>query len=357
MKIDQIKAAYGHVIVKVDDPMVTNINHGKLILKFDPTYDMYRNVKIAAEVVSPAAKLPKTPFFTINPGFPKPMLPIQSYGNYPTSFTYTYVKTDMQPNQVEAGDLAYFHYLTLHENNYLGKDEKGMEYYKCSYDNIFCVFKGHLTKTRAVKEWKHYCYDKNPTMTNGYILVEPYWGTGFVEVEIDEIGHNLKPTGEKRSIKVNMSPSGIIYDVYNKPIYGHGTIRHIGCKINDMDYGIAEGDQVIYLHGSEFKNKIEGKEYYIMKQWDVVAKTDHHKLIPVGDYVLMRSDRMEQSIVWTKKKKIPVTGKILAIGNRVNYLQPGDNVYYNHSSTWTVALSGYQGVVVRANQIWGKKCT
>ena len=149
-----------------------------------------------------------------------------------------------------------------------------------------------------------------------------------------------------------MTRTGIITDIDHKPMAMNGIVRHIGVPIANANYGFTANDKVIYLKGSEFKNNIEGKDYYVMKQWDVVAKIVGKQLIPVGDYVLLDAETPRKKIIWTPKEKKPVRGRIISIGNRVDQVVPGDKVYYNHSKSWAMTMEGHEGVICKANQIW-----
>jgi co-chaperonin GroES (HSP10) len=337
--LEKIKAGYGYVIVKVDEPMVETIRSGQMILQFNPTYDMYKNMKISAEVVSACAKLPNTPFFLKNGGFPVPMQRFAPDGSiYPTPYRSEYITTRDQENIVRVGETIYFKYLTLLDSNYIGVDEDGMKLYKCPYDQIFCT----ITSGEII-------------MANGYILVEPLWSEDFVEVEIPVLDGLVRDTGEKRKLKVQMTRSGIIFDIENKPIALQGTVRHKGVPIAGRDYGFNEGDKVLYLKGSEFKNKIEDEDYYVMKEWDVVAKIVDNLMYPVGEFVMMKPEWPKKGIIQLLEEKKPIRARVLEIGSLVTEVDPGDYVYYNHSKSWTMNAGEDRGVIFcKANQIWAK---
>ena len=108
-------------------------------------------------------------------------------------------------------------------------------------------------------------------MLNGYIAVEPAHDEGYEQVSVPEVTVYGNRTGQDRIMRVKQSGSGIIYDIDEKPIFRHGILRHRGIPNDGQEYNVGAGDKIIYTDFSEFKNTIEGKEYYIMKLWDILG--------------------------------------------------------------------------------------
>ena len=58
-----------------------------------------------------------------------------------------------------------------------------------------------------------------------------------------------------------------------------GVVRRRGANFGqDTRATIMERDIVLYSKGSEFKNKIEGKEVYLMRQWNIIARKEQYML-------------------------------------------------------------------------------
>ena len=152
-----MKSIVHDLIVKVSSRLVEEIDMGKTKLYLAADYDIYRNTKITAEGVSVPKSLKGVVLYSNNEGFPAYHGKKDAKGKYyPTNHQRSYTTMLDQPIEVKDGDTAYFHYLTLSDNNYLGKDEEGFELYRCGYDNLFCY----------VREGKIH-------MVNGWVAVTP----------------------------------------------------------------------------------------------------------------------------------------------------------------------------------------
>lgn len=147
--------------------------------------------------------------------------------------------------EVQVGDKIYFHYNTVHEENRI-RTEDGRKIYKVRYDQIFCsVRNGQIIPI------------------GGWVLMEPAW---------DEETQEIQLQGQEK-VRGKVSASGLVTELHDKPKPLEGIIANIGTQLKgDPELGVKNGDRVFFLPLSEFKNKIEGKEYYIMRQKDIIAK-------------------------------------------------------------------------------------
>jgi co-chaperonin GroES (HSP10) len=290
----KIKSSVVHeVIVKVDQRLVDEIKTGKTTLFKDPSYDVYKNTKICAEVVAVPVKLKGTVLYEEDPGFPQPQGRKDRMGNYTqTTHQRSFKTLEGTDIRVRVGDKIYFHYLTLTDQNYLGKDPDGMELYKCGYEQIFC----YVRDEEVVQDRDHKTIFTTLTMLNGWVAVKPYFDESYEPVEIPELDLMGNDTGKTRTLRVKQSESGIIYDMNEKPMYRHGEIWSLTMPSPDgKDYGLAAGDKIVYNHNMEFKNTIEGEDYYIMKLWNIVGKYVDNSLVPVGDRVLIDTLQLKES--------------------------------------------------------------
>ncbi len=135
-------------------------------------------------------------------------------------------KVSIKP-EVKAGDLAYFDYKSLLDVDrffYLdGELHSWVDYY-----DVFCVKRGDEL-----------------IMIGSHILVEPY---------------------------TEDSKYGQLLDPFAKESETIGTLAAIGSPLNGLDkIPAVKGDKLLFPSHCAFKNKIEGKEYYIMKQHQVLV--------------------------------------------------------------------------------------
>ena len=133
---------------------------------------------------------------------------------------------DWIKQELQVGDLAYFNYLTVQDDN-LVTDERDV--YLVDLEECFCfVRSGSLTAI------------------SNHVLVEPF-------VIEDKIGS--------------------IYVGVPKKSEEEGYVRHIGTPMKNQDeLGLIKGDMVRFHERNAFLNKIEDVEYYVMKQSDLLGK-------------------------------------------------------------------------------------
>lgn len=166
-----MRAPIHNLVIKVDKELKDEIQMGNQTLFLNGEYDLYRNKKIKAEVVSVPVKLNGVVLYADREGSPPYHGKKDRDGNYyPTPYQHSYTTMLNQPILVKEGDMVYFHYLTLSDHNFMGKDEEGMLYYLCPYDNLFC-----------------YIRDGKISMVNGWIAVSAYLDESYEDVEVDVV--------------------------------------------------------------------------------------------------------------------------------------------------------------------------
>lgn len=333
-----MKATMHSVIVKVDKRINDEISMGKTKLYLNGEYDLYKNIKICGEVVSSPKKLNGTVLYGKREGFPPYSGKKDKMGNYnPTPHQHEYVTMVDSPIETKSGDTVYFHYLTLSASTYLGRDDEGLELYRCAYDQIFCIVR-----------------EGEIRMVNGWVAVTPLQDDSYQEVEIDELDIFNRKIGT-RTERVKMNESGIIYDMNDEPIFRHGTLSMRGVAPDHKDYEVAVGDTLIYSDFSEFKNTIEGKEYYLMKLWDVVAVYKGVEILPIGDYVLLDATEAPQTklILPDKYNRKADTGGVLSVGTGVEDIQPLQTVHFHGSRAFYVPVGEKRLCFITYQNIWG----
>jgi co-chaperonin GroES (HSP10) len=142
--------------------------------------------------------------------------------------------------EVQVGDIIYFHYLTT-------SDETNCiygNYYKVPYYWIFCVVRG------------------------GNIL--PVGGWTLCEQVVEEEFNTVEVSGQK--VEAITSASGLVIGLNKKPSTKFARLSHIGKPLVGQDeLKISAGSMVIINKNANFKNTIEEKEYYTVRQSDILC--------------------------------------------------------------------------------------
>lgn len=310
--MSNLKIVCDYVLVKIDSEFNKYLGVGRddngneVQLLIDSRWRPEQHAKITAEVIAVPGYLSgkDNPYYEKYVGLPRPgtyrghdqilkqllMLPLKyqkkEEGKVPyRCFGWT---PKMQtsygiPVEVEVGDKSYFHYGSLiNEENYMYRDTDGRMVYKIHYSQLFCV----------VREGKI-------IMLNGNVLVDEYADDDFEDVEVGD--HSIRAKVKK----------GLVVQIGEKPKYLTGLLRYIGSPIGEETRKTcAPGELIMFRPSSEFKNTIEGHEYYVMKQWDIVAKVlrvekevdellsmyaqvEVNNLLPVGDYLLVEPEEVD----------------------------------------------------------------
>jgi co-chaperonin GroES (HSP10) len=159
--------------------------------------------------------------------------------------------SDIEPI-VEVGDKVYFHYNTVKPENRYEVD--GTVVYRLHYSQVFCVAR-----------WRPFIHRENLYIQDiipvgSHVLLEPVYPEG-VEVEvIDGVPVGVKKIGN------------IVIESNIQPYQDRGKIAHIGEPLaNQSELPYKTGDTVMLSKYSDFRNTIEGVEYYVVKQIDILG--------------------------------------------------------------------------------------
>jgi co-chaperonin GroES (HSP10) len=201
------------VVVEVGASMDDTVQFGNLKLHIDPEFNPTQYARIYGRVIAvPEGKAYNEESFEIE-------------------------------KEVQVGDLIYFHYLTT-------SDETNCiygNYYKVPYYWIFCVVR------------------------SGNILPIGSWT--LCETVVEEDFNTVKVGGQK--IEAITSASGLVIGINKKPSTKFARLSHIGRPLVGTDeLKIGKGALVILNKNSNFKNTIEGKEYYTVRQGDILCSKD-----------------------------------------------------------------------------------
>jgi co-chaperonin GroES (HSP10) len=161
-------------------------------------------------------------------------------------------------------------------------------------------------------------------MLNKNVLLTPYYDESYEEIEVANFRVKAKMKGD------------LAVSVKDEPEYMKGI--HNGVKVLYRPV-LDEGSK-----RQGFVNNIEGKEYFLMKEWDIVAQFD--PLVPVGDYELLVPQRTEsQGGVLFVNPKLTHTGTVMT-GPLA-----GQEVIYNKGSKKNLWLREYERMLVHKEDI------
>lgn len=198
------------VVVEVGAAMDDTVQYGNLKLHIDPEFNPTHYARIYGRVMAvPEGKACNEEGFEIE-------------------------------KEVQVGDIIYFHYLTT-------SDETNCiygNYYKVPYYWIFCVVRG------------------------GNIL--PVGGWTLCEQVVEEEFNTVEVSGQK--VEAITSASGLVIGLNKKPSTKFARLSHIGKPLVGQDeLKISAGSMVIINKNANFKNTIENKEYYTVRQSDILC--------------------------------------------------------------------------------------
>lgn len=385
-----------YILVKIDKELNDDLGtikneHGEDVrLVLNPNFNPTHHAKIGAEVISAPQYLSGRdyPLGEIHPGSPRPIvyrssdsiekalaaLPPKYRRTQGKSLVSRYQAGSYEPQmlthfgapvEVEVGDIVYFHYNCLiNEQNFWGFTDDMQLIYKIHYSQLFCY-----VRHGAV------------VMLNNYVLVSEYFDDEIQDIDVNGVAVKAKLKGN------------LVIQIHDKPRYLLGYLQHIGAAIGP--HGRSEnlrGEAILYAVGSEFENTIEGQKYWVMRQQDIVAvycdekfnnpnaALEFNVLRPVGDYIMVIPEQLEVSNnvkthVWdqtknsqefkqgeifvlpsavsqTKKIKKYGRGVVIGLGNTVEDNWLGERIAYEKSSFYMYAEE-WQRAFVRRDDVYG----
>ena len=205
LSYDIKQAPANTVIVEVGKTLEDTVTFGSMTLHIDPEFNPTHHARIFGRVIAvPEGRTWDEEGNTIN-------------------------------DKVEVGDIIYFHYLvTSDETNCIYGN-----YFKVPYYWIFC------------------------TVRNGNIL--PIGGWSLCEPMVEKQYDTIEVGGKK--MEASLSDSGLVTSVFKIPSVEIARVAFIGNQTgNDSTPLTSKGSVVVLAKHSNFINKIEGKDYYTVKQ-------------------------------------------------------------------------------------------
>lgn len=142
---------------------------------------------------------------------------------------------------VEVGDKVYFHYNALREESAIPDSD---HLWFIEYQDVFCTVR-----------------NGNIIPIGSRVLVEALYDPNVTEVEIDGI-----------TVKATLTASGIVDQINVKHDLKKGKLAFIGEPLRGDKYlDVKSGDTIYFTKDADFRNTIEGKDYFIMYQDDIIA--------------------------------------------------------------------------------------
>tara|TARA_R110002126_G_scaffold153682_3_gene300815 strand:- start:4373 stop:5368 length:996 start_codon:yes stop_codon:yes gene_type:complete len=308
----KFKPTPNKIIIKIKN--IFNDQDKESKLKTDVTFDPYQHIRYEAIVDGVPDRYEGGIICSKHQGSP----PYRTYTRSKRSKLYSYKPKyyyiDQDDLGIREGDRIYFKYLGIgmdfsdKSSTTFIRYEDGWNYHMIYNDILFC-----------------YVRDGD---------VRPLLGNVFVSPIEDENTREMLIGGVKVKVKTE---GGLIYDTSAKPKYLEGVVRHIGESIGNEKRDIKPGDSIMYLPFSDFKNTIEGEEYYVMKQWFIIAKKIGEEYSPIGRFIKVDLDKDDNPFMTTENyRPRGIQGTISEIGEECEYTQVGQKIALNNSSPYFV---------------------
>lgn len=192
----------------------------------DGTYNPNNYVRIYGEVAAVPERIAKDDKYIV----------------YADSETILY--EDCIVPEVQVGDRVYFEYITVQDSNFI--EIEGTMYYAINYKHIICAVR-----------------NKEIIPIGGHVLSEPYYGEGVHVANM--------PDGSTIRVKKIGSFELPVYE----PLPNQAVVKHTGTPLKGFNNEVSMGDIILIASKRNFRNTIEGKEYYTTREIEIEAILGH----------------------------------------------------------------------------------
>jgi len=145
--------------------------------------------------------------------------------------------------EIFPGDKIYFHYLSADEQEMMIHPENGRKMLRVPESSIFCIVRnGEIIPF------------------GGHVLAKPIYSEDIKEIDVD---------GKK--IMARVSDSGLVTSTEVSYIKNSSKVCYIGDSLNGEDLGVKAGDTVVMEINSHKEYEIEGENYHIYEQTDMLC--------------------------------------------------------------------------------------
>lgn len=244
------KAFQNFIIFKTTELFNDKVSYkgiGGVELYIDPSFDPAKHVRIYGEVVSvPVRMSPTIPISQESRGLPS------YHGVAPYHYKYL---SDIE-QEVQVGDRIYFHFNTIKQKNFVQVDGKHPDrtwYIKVRMDQVFCVVR-----------------DGKIIPIGGHTLIEPDWES-WEDIQIPTYSELKDKDGNPL-----LKPKDQWIVTKSAPGYRYlkGFVRHVGSALKGDKCEVREGQRIWYHRNSDFLVKIEGKDFFVIKQRHIIAREE-----------------------------------------------------------------------------------
>jgi len=289
-----------------------------------PDFDPQKHVVNFGEVVSIPLHLTHRPITQEHRGSP-------AY-HEESPFVYRFLHDIEQ--EVQVGMKIYYHFNTICNKNLVrvdGKHPNRVFYYKVSYDQVICAVRNGVIIPIA-----------------SFILADPdfeSWDDILVKTYShlkDEQGNPIELPKDKW-IQRKVKPEYKFLTAY---------VRHTGKPFKGDTCEIAVGDKIYYRRNADWINKIEDREYFVIRQRHITGKEVDGKFIPIRGHMLVipepEPDQTSTGIII--KQRLTRKGTVFAQGDS-NYPE-GMQIMFGESDRQEIVLKGEKYLLIKKGDVF-----
>lgn len=292
----------------------------------DSSFDPQRHVRTYGEVVSVPKHLDRFPISQKHKGLP-------AYHDSP-AFSFKYLSDIAQ--EIKVGDRIYFHFNTIRPDNLIKtevEDSKKVYYFKVKYDQILCTVRDGVI-----------------IPIGSYTLIEPDMET-WEDISVPTYS-NIKGKDGKPMLKPK--EQWLVKKVAPGAKYLLGFVRHVGTPLKGTECDVQAGDRIIYRRMADWRNIVEGKEYYAILHRHIVGKFVDGQPVPVGTNMFLIPEEIPTITdggIHKVKLDIVKRGTVMHPGK--SGLQALDFVEVGEADRQPIDVNGQKFISVDISSVWG----
>jgi co-chaperonin GroES (HSP10) len=296
-------------------------------LVFDPGFDPQRHSRIYGEVISLPNFLSDFPMMQEHRGVPS------YHESAPFSFKHL---SDVQM-ELKVGDRIYFHFNTMKLGNII--QEEGLHpnktfFMKVRYDQVICaVRKSVITQETSI------------IPIGGYTLIDPDFES-WDDILVPTYSEILGKDGQRQ-----LKPKELWIQRKVAPEYKYlkGFVRHVGTPLRGDELEIQSGQRIWYRVNADWMVKIEGKDYFVVRQRHIIGKEVDGEFSPTRNYMLVTPIEPKASTL-SPNKRHPKSGYVHTPGR--SPFRKGQKVHFGHGNRTEIELKGEKLLHIQAGDVF-----
>lgn len=208
------------------------------------------------------------------------------------------------------GDRAYVNFDSITPDKFVGKFQGHFIYY-IRYHELICV----VRKGKII-------------MTAEHTLAKPV---------VD-------------SVEASKTASGIYTQAVDKPRYLQATLWHVA---ENNKLGLYAGAPIYYETHADFENTIEGQEFYVIKEEDIMLIKDGCLVKPVGNRILLNKPEeiTKRGQILLGKPQATNISTVVACGDQAEQYKDGTRVHFSKGAGTVVEVCDVEYLMVRDTDI------